>query len=240
MDLRKQIEKELNKTDFFQVNLHNLLELMLKHEIQYSPINKNDDFYDNFNKHPIINCIQDFFADKQEKYTIHKSSFAVGSLLSLKISKIGKTKDEIIIISSFNETLNGTNYLITSTTGHNKKKVGFSDYLESDIHISTKSNGRFILNSRTNFDLNRKTRHTNYSEHSDLKLKFIFDAIVNKKSLDDAFELLHIQYDFIDENFKENVKLCFKNNEIERHSKLLSKINKIKKIKTLKQLEKNK
>lgn len=236
MDLKKQIEEELNKTDLSKVDLHLLLELILKHSITFSGPNKLENHHNSFIHNHVLNILYNIFSNKEDTYNVSKNSMGADKIQSLNISKKGIKKDEIIIISILDDNTNKPSYLLTNTTNRIKRKLVLSDHLESEIKIGMQSQPNFIFNSKTEFLKDSKTIHQHideeHLEHND-KLKPVFhlisDTIIQKSSLKEAFELLNIQFDFLDKEFEEKIFFYFKdNNNVEKHFKLLYQLNKIK------------
>lgn len=238
MDLKTQIEEELNKSDFSKVDLHLLLELILKNSITFSGPDIFINHHESFIHNPVLNILYDMFSKKEDTYSVSKNSMGAYKIQSLNISKKGIKKDEIIIISILDDNTNRPSYLLTNTTNRIKRKLVLSDHLESEIKIGMQSQPNFIFNSKTEFLKNSKTIHQHideaHLEHND-KLKPVFhlisDTIIQKSSLKEAFELLNIQFDFLDKEFEEKIFFYFKNNNnVDKHSHLLSTIIKPTKI----------
>lgn len=238
MDLKTQIEEELNKSDFSKVDLHLLLELILKNSITFSGPDIFRNHYESFIQNPVLNILYDMFSNKEDTCSVSRNSMGADKIQSLSISKKGIKKDEIIIISMLDDNTKRPSYLLTNTTNRIKRKLVLSEHLESEIKIGILAEPNFIFNSKTKFGKKSHTIHQHideaHLEHND-KLKPVFhlisDTIIQKSSLKEAFELLNIQFDFLDKEFEEKIFFYFKNNNnVDKHSHLLSTIIKPTKI----------
>lgn len=237
------IELEFNKKEISNINLHKIFGTFIKnHKVIHNEKNRMQ-YEEMFTKNSFISSLSDFL--NKENNIFSHSFVNMGAYQSIKIRHISSGVD-LDFIYKYDSSKKDTTYQIYYNDNKNViQNVYFSTVLNTNTIIKLNDILSFNMSSRTNIKDNAKTiNKLNPSEimrpdSTILKIestfKIIGDAIIKNKLSEDLFELLNLQYDFLNKDFKNDVILYFKeSNKIEQHNQLISDLRLMDHVKKIK------
>lgn len=242
MNNKELIELEFNKKELSTINLHKIFGAFIKnHKVIHNEKNRMQ-YEEMFTKNSFIISLLDFF--KKENSPFSHSFVNIAAYQSIKIHH--SSGIDLDLIYKYDSSKKDTTYQIYYNDNKNViQNVYFSTVLNTNTIIKLNDILSFNMNSRTNIKDNAKTinkispSEIMNPDSTILKIestfKIIGDAIIKNKLSEDLFELLNLQYDFLNKDFKNDVILYFKDsNKIEQHNQLISDLRLMDHVKKIK------
>lgn len=249
MNIPEIIDKQFNSHNFSKVDLHYLFSAFLKNNnLIYK--DKEIDYFNSFNKHPLITSIIDWSKKNDLDLSINsmhgltsRKACIISNTASTQHMTIKVPNNEIIIrYSHLNEGMEKDIPILMISyvlLGNYTKEIYLSKSLNSNLFINVNDNVKFRFKSSTDIVENKKTTHEilpylpfNSSsakeqiEHNEI-FNLIIDALSRKIPLREALDLVSIQYDFSNKKLINQLTYFFETNqEIEKHCQLASDIKK--------------
>lgn len=239
MNTQELIENEFKKSNFSEINLHKIFGSFIKnHKIICNEKNRMQ-YNKMFTSNSFINSLDDFL---EKNNTLFEYSYVnEGYYQTVKINNIN-TNESLEIIYKYDSSKKDTTYQIYYQDNISIiQNIYFSTVLNSDIIIGLNNQFDFKIVSRTHIKENSNTinkyitqAYNNLQKTLEIDniLKMISNAIFKNEPLEDILDLLSIQNDLFDENFKKNVIYYFKEIDIiTQHNELITELKTLEKVK---------